>query len=682
MKTQISSFDIFRLVRDFQVLEGAFLDKAYQLSQDELVIRFNIPKVKKIELYINFKGHIYLTDRSKPKPDQPSTFAMVLRKHLNNARVTEITQYEFDRIIVIRLSKQQEFRLILEIFGEGNVILVQDDEPENKIINTLFQRSWSQRTLRPNHPYKFPPVKVNPAKITLNEIQDIFQTTKRDLVRSLAMDLNLGGLYSEEVCFQLKLDKNQKPGQLEKNQVESLYQVIAKLFDQTEKHPEPRIIYSNSDPIDVVPINLMLYESNKSETFQNLSEGLEEYFSRELQAPEEQLSDRAKSVLGEQARLERQMTQQKEAIDKFKGFSLEKKALADLIYQHYKLCESILEQIQILRKQYDWDEIIDDELLKFDEVEELNPHEGYVKVKLPGAALHGDVAKDDTGVKPAVLKLDIRLNVNKNAERYYEASKQAKEKLEGAKTACLATEGSLKRIKMKLEKSLAQDSIDYAESQKISAQTRKTFWFEKYRWFYSSDGMIVVAGSDASSNEKVVKKYLKAGGRYAHADMHGAPSVVIRKPDSGENIQIPENTLNEACIFAVIHSKAWNAGIGGGNAYWVNADQVSRTPAAGEFLPKGAFMVRGKRNFVSGIELKAAIGKIEYEGNEILMCGPIPAVKERATQYVVFIPGKRKKTDIAKKLSSIFNYSVDEIMKILPPGDLDLLESVGLELKL
>ena len=46
----------------------------------------------------------------------------------------------------------------------------------------------------------------------------------------------------------------------------------------------------------------------------------------------------------------------------------------------------------------------------------------------------------------------------------------------------------------------------------------------------------------------------------------------------------------------------------------------------------------------------------------------------------VFVPGKVKKTEFAKKLSSVFDSPVDEIMKILPPGDLDIHGAEGIEI--
>jgi predicted ribosome quality control (RQC) complex YloA/Tae2 family protein len=667
MKKQVSGFDIYRLVLDLQELEGAYFDKAYQLSSKELVLRFNIPKVKKVELYINLDGSIYISSGRKPKPDQPGAFAMVLRKHLGNARVASIEQYEFDRIIVITLSKHQQFRLVLELFGEGNAVLIDDAESKDTIINTFYHRSWSARTLRPGRPYQFPPAKLNPENLEFEELSGIFSKTKRDTVRALAIELNLGGIYAEEVCKRAELDKSLKASKLTEEQIRSVHSIIQSLFGNIKSEPEPQVVYDDEGPVDAVPLQMDVYTEHRTEPADSLSAGLENYFENFKGAEIESFSKATSKLEDAKARLERQLAQQREAIEKFKETSVKNTRVAEALYQNYQLCEGVLNKINELRDKYDWDEILEEELLDMESASELNPHDGTVKVKLEG---EGEL----------VTKLDFRLDVNKNAERYYEAAKTAREKSEGAVGALKVTEETLKNLEKTLEKSIKRDEEEREES--MGEKDRKKFWFERYRWFISSEGYLVVAGSDASTNDRVVKKYLRTGDRYAHADLHGAPSVVVRRKEGSEDDEaIPETTLNEACEFAVVHSKAWNSGLGSAPAYWVNAEQVSRTPEAGEYLAKGAFVIRGKRNYVTGIELKAALGEIEYEGVKVLMCGPVNSVSKQTNSYIVLRPGTTKKTNMAKKLRRVFKISLDEIMGILPPGDLDVLDTIGLSLE-
>jgi hypothetical protein len=236
-------------------------------------------------------------------------------------------------------------------------------------------------------------------------------------------------------------------------------------------------------------------------------------------------------------------------------------------------------------------------------------------------------------------------------------------KLDSAKKSLKETEHRHDRIEIKLQ-----------EKKQKKKRTSKHFWFEKYRWFISSDGNVVVAGRDAKTNDKIVKKYLSDKDRYAHAEIHGAPSVVVKH----NNSEFSEQTLKEACEYALNFSKAWNAKIGAGSAYWVLPDQVSKTAPSGEFIPRGAFIIRGKRNYIQNIEMRLAVGLMEYEGAEKIMCAPETAILTQCTHYIIFEPGDMKKSDFVKKLSKAFDMEPDEVSKVLPPGNVKIIRIVGL----
>ena len=114
-------------------------------------------------------------------------------------------------------------------------------------------------------------------------------------------------------------------------------------------------------------------------------------------------------------------------------------------------------------------------------------------------------------------------------------------------------------------------------------------------------------------------------------------------------------------------------------AYWVLPEQVSKTPQSGEFLPKGAFVIRGKRNYYR-CKLELAVGKITVEGTVKIMGGPVDAVKKRTSEYIVLVPGDMKKSVMSHKLSKAFNVSTDQIDRALPPGGVTVVETVGVKL--
>lgn len=108
-------------------------------------------------------------------------------------------------------------------------------------------------------------------------------------------------------------------------------------------------------------------------------------------------------------------------------------------------------------------------------------------------------------------------------------------------------------------------------------------WYEKFRWMYSSDGFLIIGGKDASQNEILVKKHLEPTDIFAHADLPGGSVVVVK---SGGK-EIPDRTKAEAAAFAVAFSRAWKAGIGVADGYWVRPDQVTKAPPQGSTLARG-----------------------------------------------------------------------------------------------
>ena len=215
-----------------------------------------------------------------------------------------------------------------------------------------------------------------------------------------------------------------------------------------------------------------------------------------------------------------------------------------------------------------------------------------------------------------------------------------------------------------------------ASNSKTAAVKTKEYWFERYKWFITSNGHLVIAGRDAHSNDKLVKKHLKATEKFAHADIHGAPSTVIVN-----GAEADEEEMEEVCAFALSHSKAWMTGAQEGTAYWVLPDQVSKMPQSGEFVPRGAFVIRGKRNYIYHLPLELAVGEIEYEGSRKIMCGPVKSVSSKSSRYVVIVPGKTDAGKISSKLSKAFAVPEEEISRILPPGKIEIGSIHGIELE-
>jgi hypothetical protein len=210
----------------------------------------------------------------------------------------------------------------------------------------------------------------------------------------------------------------------------------------------------------------------------------------------------------------------------------------------------------------------------------------------------------------------------------------------------------------------------------VKPRTRKPspqkLWFERYRWFISSNGNLVVAGKDAATNEKVVKKYLEKGDRYVHAVITGAPSCIVKAQDVESNpLSISSETLREACQFAVAYSRAWKQ-FAELEAYWVNPEQVSKTPPSGEYLPRGSFMISGKRTYEKCV-MALGIGQITLKGVKKVMGAP-PSVAKKTEKWVVLTPGVTDKNQVAAELMKIFETDVETLQATLPSGGITIAE--------
>ncbi|MBC8501154.1 MAG: DUF814 domain-containing protein [Nanoarchaeota archaeon] len=251
------------------------------------------------------------------------------------------------------------------------------------------------------------------------------------------------------------------------------------------------------------------------------------------------------------------------------------------------------------------------------------------------------------------LVLDIRKSVEENAAEYFEKAKKAKKKLKGAKKALEKSKEKLKKIEKK--------EIVFEEP-KIK-KIKKREWFEKFRWFVSSDGFLVLGGRDATTNEIVVKKYTDKNDLVFHTDMAGSPFVVVKS----EGKSIPKTTIQEAADFTADFSRGWKQGMSTLDVFYVNPEQVSKEANPGEYMPKGAFMIRGKTNYVTpNINLAVSIYK------DKAMAGPVSAIKKHCKEYVEIVQGEKKTSEVAKKIQKKIGGDLDEIIRALPAGGCEI----------
>ncbi|WP_457741624.1 ribosome rescue protein RqcH [Thermococcus sp.] len=650
MKEEMSSVDIRYVVRELQWLIGSRVDKVYH-DGDEIRIKLRT-KEGRADLILQAGKRFHLTSYVKEAPKQPSSFTMLLRKHLSGGFIDAIEQHQFDRIVKIRIG---DYTLIGELFRRGNIVLV---DSENRIVAALRYEEYKDRAIKPKAEYKFPPARENPLEVSFERFLELMRENEElELVRALARKLNMGGLYAEEISIRAGFEKTTPVKELSDDDLKKVYEAMMGTFND---EPRPNIVFKDGNMYDVVPIELKVYGGLEKRYFKTFSEALDEYFGR--LTIEKAKIERTKKLESKKRGLLATLKKQEEMMKGFKRAMRENQEIGDLIYANYAMVEKLLEEFKKATEKLGWEEFkkrIEEGKKAGNKValmvKAIDPKEKAVTIELEGKK----------------VKLYLNRSIGENAELYYEKAKKFKHKYEGALKAYEDTKRKLDEVEKLIEEEIKKE----LNVKKI--ERRKKKWFEKFRWFVSSEGFLVLAGKDASTNEVLVKKHMSENDLYCHADVYGAPHVVIK---DGQNAG--ERTIFEACQFAVSMSRAWSQGLYGADAYWAYPNQVTKQAPSGEYLGKGAFMVYGKRNWLRGLPLKLAVGVINYEGEDYVVCAPVEAIKAHAKRYIIIRPGRLKKGELVKKIRSIlekWGYKVreEDLNAILPPGGGEIAEVVG-----
>lgn len=250
------------------------------------------------------------------------------------------------------------------------------------------------------------------------------------------------------------------------------------------------------------------------------------------------------------------------------------------------------------------------------------------------------------------MELDIRKGARENAAEYFDRAKKLREKARRAREAAEATRKRLAELEKAVE----------GEKRPAFRLKRAREWFERFRWFFSSDGFLVLAGRDAAQNDLLFSKYMEKEDIFLHADIQGAPAVVVKN-----GAHAPERTIAEAAQWAASYSSAWKMGAASVDVYAVRKEQLSKK-AMGGYVGRGAFAIRGERRWFRGTQLGVRIGI----GESGVVAAPESAGRERFIRSVLVRPGGMEKGEAAREIAEKFGVSADEVLALLPPGKVRL----------
>jgi predicted ribosome quality control (RQC) complex YloA/Tae2 family protein len=721
-KRELSSIDLAALVTELNRYVGAKVDKAYRYDDDLIRLKLRDFDRGRVELMIEVgdvkRAHVADPDHVADAPGRPPNFAKMLRNRLSGADFAGVEQYEFDRILTFEFEREDEnTTLVAELFGQGNVAALDET---GEVIGSLSTVRLKSRTVAPGAQYEYPASRLNPLDVSLGGFTRHMRDSDSDVVRTLATQLNLGGLYAEEVCTRAGVPKETPIDEATDDQLRALHEALERIGDRLRSGDiDPRVYEEElsedgesdegRDPrvVDVTPFPLSEHEGLPSVGFDSFNAAVDEYFyrlgredSEDGEAPADASPSRP-DFEDEIARQERIIEQQRGAIEGFEEQAEAERERAELLYANYDLVDEVLSTVRDAREaEVPWDEIA--ETLEAGAERGIPAAEAVVDVD--GGEGTVTVALDDEDGDSVRVELDASAGVEVNADRLYQEAKRIEAKKEGAMEAIESTRRELEAVKERKaewqETQAAADGDagdedgddDEDETYETDWLSRSSIpirspddWYQRFRWFHTATGYLVIGGRNADQNEELVKKYMGKHDRFFHTQAHGGPVTLLKAAgpsESADPVDFSEETLREAAQFAVSYSSDWKDGRGAGDAYMVDPDQVSKTPESGEYIEKGSFVIRGDRTYFEDVPCRVAVG-VQCEPVTRAIGGPPSAIADRAATSVTLEPGMYAQNDAAmmvyRELKSRFAdqsfvrkvASADQLQEFLPPGGSD-----------
>jgi predicted ribosome quality control (RQC) complex YloA/Tae2 family protein len=540
-----------------------------------------------------------------PTEPEPGQIAITLRKMLSERKIESIRQVNFDRVIVIKLVTGQE--IIFEMFREGNLVVT-----NGGIIEFAFNaREWKNRKIMKGEKY-VPPSSINPLEMDQKQLKDVLFTSKASLVQTLATRMNLGGDLAEEICFRAGVDKS-----IPAANALDFVDIILETTDSILEESKSGNAYFYEDEETISPVILKVIQKDPTKVFTDLNEGFSFYFTKYPSGQEKE------------GPIKKRIESQKRSIEEFLSKSDKLKEQGKKLISDLKRYQKLLDDLN--------------KMISTGEIKAGDVYDGFTIQKIDYEKKRVEISVDGD-----LMQLYLGKTAGDNASELFNYSKELKEKARGAEAALV-------------ESTRLFENSNVTESKR----KRQKNWFEVYHWFFTSSGNLVMAGRDRKTNENLVKKHMTHSDIYVHADLYGAPSTLIKFPSKDSQ---PLEDIREACNFSVAFSRAWPAGIASGSAYWVYPEQVSKTPESGEYVSKGAWIIRGKRNYIFDLPMKLEIGWHMLNDTRILMIAPINTKRNCETKLVRIEPGEEKRSRAAKKIASLLDADPEEVEGILPPG--------------
>ncbi|MDH5415635.1 MAG: ribosome rescue protein RqcH [Nitrosopumilus sp.] len=638
----LSGIELRYLVNQIsEQVQDYYVSNIYGITKDSILFKLHHTEKSDLFMMISTSG-VWLT---KVKIDQiePNRLLKRLRSDLLRLKLKKIEQIGAERIAYFTFEGfGKEFVLVGEFFGDGNIVLCNNDM---KILALQHSIEVRHRKLSVGLEYVQPPLGgLDIFNISESDFEDL-KTTDLVSAKWFGRTLGLPKKYVEGVFEIANVDGKKIGNLLTLEEIKRIFDTTKKIVSDIVSGNHETVIVRN-EKVEVLPIKLGKLEGEVTKA-NSFIEGLDTVFT-------EKIVEKGKTIQSGGSdkkikELQTQISEQEKAIEIVKERSKNITNVANSLY-----------------------EMVSYGIIS---IEDSTAQEILAK--------HNAKLIMEKGV-PLIVIQEEKIKINTKAPLQSIASVLFNE----AKKQSGAI-NSIQEIKEKTVKKLEklQNKTESEKDISMISEIRKKNWYERYRWFFTSDGLLTIGGRDAASNSAVVRKHLVKNDKIFHGDIFGSPFFILKEAQNA-----PDRSMNEVAHATVCFSRAWKEGMYGVSAFWVNPEQVKKSAPSGEFLPKGSFTIEGQRNFIKSDTLRLAVGIIPQDEDYVLTCGPPEPIKKNSICYALIEPHGLELVDAAKKIRIEFlkiyeditrKINLDEFVRVLPSGKSQIKEiSIGdLEIK-
>lgn len=470
---------------------------------------------------------MYLTSGNKPSPLNAPNFCMLLRKHINNAKILGIVQPGLERVIHFELEHLNDLGdlckkfLTVELMGRHSNIIFRNEE--HMIIDSIKHVSAqisSVREVLPGRPYFIPKTtdKYDPLTLTW-ESYLLIALKPLDCAKALYTSLTgLSPAFAEEICERASIDSSFPINTLNSAERKHLFTILASSMEEIKnKHYDPCIYYENNMPRDFSAVPYTIYGNLETKHFASISNVLETFYS------------------------------EKNSLTRIRQKTADLRQVIQIaLNKNYKKADLQIKQLKDTEKKE-----------KFKVYGELIIAYGY---QLEPGAKELKAVNFYTG-EEVTIPLDGELTPIENAKKYFdkygklkrthealiqvvEDTKEEISHLESINTA-LDISGEESDI-AELKEELMQ--FGYIKRKNTGKQSKIT---SKPLHYISSDGYHMYVGKNNFQNEYLTFKLADGGDWWFHAKKLPGSHVIVK--NDGE--PLPDSTFEEAGKLAAYYSK-------------------------------------------------------------------------------------------------------------------------------